>query len=326
MKTSEISKFQCTIGSGRRKPPLRHSSRVPSGSHSADRFVLIASCLARSLLIIPRLFICAEIAHVPGAVTCLLSFSLSSLSGSKLVSKVDFSRRLIATASLLRSNSKEKERERERERERKTDRDASNRETFDCIRESIESVAAQKGRPGTKQRDSPGISIGRDGPRQADQRGENTRTRRRRERESGEPGEAAAWKKDLDCAAVRDVDGCCRPSQPPTAKNLIRCHNYTQWRSTSARGTVARSIAPKEGARFRGQRKWFLLMGFMLTNADWPGEEDPTCRFLSLDARFFRDDATCSVSVLSDDRGERPDPSIRTFRGIRDTCRRLIRI
>ncbi|KAK1134862.1 hypothetical protein K0M31_007630 [Melipona bicolor] len=118
----------------------------------------------------------------------------------------------------------------------------------------------------------------------------NTRTHGEEKGRSGEPGEAA-WKKDLDCAAVRDVDGCCGPNQPPTAKNLIRCHNYTQWRSTSARGTVVRSIAGGGIARFRGQRKWFLLMGFMLTNADWPGEEDPTCRFLSLDARFFRDDA-----------------------------------
>lgn len=25
-------------------------------------------------------------------------------------------------------------------------------------------------------------------------------------------------------------------NQPPTAKNLIRCHNYSQWRSTSIKG------------------------------------------------------------------------------------------
>ena len=75
-----------------------------------DRFVLIASCLTRSLLIIPRLFICAEIAHVPEALCSnVSSLSLSLLhththtllwSGSKLVSKVDFSRGLIATLSL----------------------------------------------------------------------------------------------------------------------------------------------------------------------------------------------------------------------------------
>lgn len=262
-------------------------------------------------------------------VTCLLSLSLfyththTLFSGRgqswspRSTSRGDSSR--LSLSLSLFSLSKDRQREKE----------ANNRETFDCIRESIESVAAQKGRPG-QNKGTRLESLSGEMVHRRTERGEthgHTAAAKGREKEkgkSGEPGEAA-WKKDLDCAAVRDVDGCCGPNQPPTAKNLIRCHNYTQWRSTSVEGRWD-DRSPEESPRFCGQRKWFLLMGFMLTNADWPGEEDSTCRFFSLDARFFRDDATCSVSVLPDDRGERPDPSIRRFRGIRDTCRRLIRI
>lgn len=85
---------------------------------------------------------------------------------------------------------------------------------------------------GTKQRDSPGISIDERveavGP--AAGRREVGREKRSTEAESPEP-ELARGKKTLT-AAVRVLDGCCGPNQPPTAKNLIRCHNYTQWCST----------------------------------------------------------------------------------------------
>lgn len=61
--------------------------------------------------------------------------------GQSWPSKVDFSRGLIATTSPPRSSSRSETRTEERERWKE-------HETFDCIRESIESVGAQKGRPG----------------------------------------------------------------------------------------------------------------------------------------------------------------------------------
>lgn len=106
------------------------------------------------------------------------------------------------------------------------------------------------------------------GSKQRDQG--NTRQRQ----ESPEP-ESRQWKKDLDLAAVRVLDGCCGPNQPPTAKNLIRCHNYTQWRSTSIERPT---FDPRRRASVL-QTPLFLLMGFMLTNVDWAGEEDLLATF-----------------------------------------------
>lgn len=125
---------------------------------------------------------------------------------------------------------------------------------------------------GTKQRDSLGISIGERvgavGPSRGI-RGILDRGRRVQNQSRG------SWKKDLDLAAVRVLDGCCGPNQPPTAKNLIRCHNYTQWRSTSIERPT---FDPRRRASVL-QTPLFLLMGFMLTNVDWAGEEDLLATF-----------------------------------------------
>lgn len=78
----------------------------------------------------------------------------------------------------------------------------------------------KKGGNGTKQRKSLGISIG-----------EERRAPRNERTQSPEP-EWPHGKKDLDSRLSSPGWLPLSPNQPPTAKNLIRCHNYIQWCST----------------------------------------------------------------------------------------------
>lgn len=78
----------------------------------------------------------------------------------------------------------------------------------------------KKGENGTKQRKSLGISIG-----------EERRAPGNGRAQSLEP-EWPHGKKDLDSRLSSPGWLPLCPDQPPTAKNLIRCHNYIQWCST----------------------------------------------------------------------------------------------
>lgn len=79
----------------------------------------------------------------------------------------------------------------------------------------------KKGENGTKQRKSLGISIGEE--RRAPGNGRAPESRAR----------VASRKKRPRLQALESWMAAARcPNQPPTAKNLIRCHNYIQWCST----------------------------------------------------------------------------------------------
>lgn len=113
---------------------------------------------------------------------------------------------------------------------------------------------------GTKQRDSAGISIGErveatEGPAEGVRGGRSDRVQNQSWLVEKRP-----W--------LRLFKSWGWSNQPPTAKNLIRCHNYSQWRSTSIEGPGSKSRRRARFLRAYGALIFLLFMGFML-NGDW---------------------------------------------------------
>lgn len=96
----------------------------------------------------------------------------------------------------------------------------------------------------------------------------------------------------------------------PIAKNLIRCHNYSQWRSTSRIWFQV----PEKGNGFCG-RTGLLFIEFML-NGDWGKWRKSARCFLGRNLRSL-----WCVSRLVLRWVGRLGPSIRTFYGICYICR-----
>lgn len=120
--------------------------------------------------------------------------------------KVDFSRGLVAISSLQPID------------------------FADFVRESIESIVMQKGRERDKTKGIVWNLYRRAAPQT-------------RQRASQSPkNQSGLTEKKTSTPGTRVLDGCRCPNQPPTAKNLIRCHNYKQWSSTTCRLRVSTLI------------------------------------------------------------------------------------
>lgn len=174
-----------------------------------DRFVLIASCLPRSLLIIPRLFICRDCTSPapipPPPPPSRPSVGVKAgLQGRLLAGTHRDSSPLLAP--LVAEEASGRGMDGSRDIRLYTGADWIGR-------------GAQKGRPG-QNKGTRLESLSARGSRQQ-------WVQRRGDRVQNQSWfvEKRPW--------LRLSESWGWSNQPPTAKNLIRCHNYTQWRSTS---------------------------------------------------------------------------------------------